>query len=118
VDHISTFGGAAGDQPVVADYDGDGRADRAIYNDGVWTVDLGFNSTLDSTHYLGGEPNDLAIAGTSFLALGMTGAIFLIADVLFDVRAAAVVSALFALVFAVLWYVWPTVTRIRKGEPT
>lgn len=62
--------------------------------------------------------NKLAIVGSVFLAFGMTGAIFLVADVLFHARAAALVSAALALVFVVFWYVAPAVTRIREGEPT
>jgi hypothetical protein len=62
--------------------------------------------------------NRLAIAGTGFLALGMTGALFLVADILFHWAVAAIVSGVFALVFTALWYVWPALTRIREGEPT
>jgi hypothetical protein len=62
VDHISTFGGAAADRPIVADYNGDGFADRAIYNAGVWTADFAFNGTTDAVYYLG-MATDLPFAG-------------------------------------------------------
>jgi hypothetical protein len=62
VEHVSTYGGAGGDRPVVADYNGDGLADRAIYNAGVWSVDFGFNGTTDAVYYLG-TATDLPVAG-------------------------------------------------------
>ena len=51
--------------------------------------------------------NRLAIAGTTFLALGMTAAVFLIADILFKGLWAAVTSALIAGGFAWFWYGLP-----------
>jgi hypothetical protein len=57
--------------------------------------------------------NRLAIAGTVFLALGMTGTVFLISDLLFESTAAAVVTAATALVFAWFWYGLPLMRRAR-----
>jgi hypothetical protein len=62
--------------------------------------------------------NKMAIAGTAMLALGMSGAVFLITDVLFSAPAAALVAAAIALLFLWFWYVQPIVTRIREGRPT
>jgi hypothetical protein len=55
--------------------------------------------------------NRLAIAGTLFLALGMTAAVFLISDILFEGLWAAVTSALIAGGFAWFWYGLPLSRR-------
>ena len=55
--------------------------------------------------------NVLAIAGTVFLALGMTAAVFLIADLLFKAWWAALATALTAGGFAWFWYGLPLVRR-------
>jgi hypothetical protein len=62
--------------------------------------------------------NRAAIAGTVFLAAAMTLCVFLITDVLFAARWAAVVAAIAAFLFLVLWYLVPLWTRIRHGRPT
>ena len=62
--------------------------------------------------------NRLAIVGTVFLAAAMTLCVFLITDVLFAARWAAIVAATAALCFLVLWYLVPLWTRIRHGRPT
>jgi len=62
--------------------------------------------------------NGAAIAGTAFLAAGMTLAVFLITDVLFAARWAAIAAAAIASAFIVLWYLLPLWTRIRHGRPT
>ncbi len=59
--------------------------------------------------------NQLAIAGTGFLALGMTAGLFLITDVLFEARWAALVCALAGALFAALWFVLPFMRRL--GSP-
>jgi hypothetical protein len=59
--------------------------------------------------------NRLAIAGTVFLALGMTATVFLITDLLFASTAAALVAAATALVFAWFWYGLPLMRRLREG---
>ena len=55
--------------------------------------------------------NRLAIAGTLFLAIGMTAAVFLITDLLFHVALTAVVTAVTAALFAWFWYGLPLVRR-------
>ena len=62
--------------------------------------------------------NWAAIVGTVFLAAGMTCAVFLITDVLFEATLAALVTAAIALAFVVLWYLLPLWTRVRHGRPT
>jgi hypothetical protein len=51
--------------------------------------------------------NTLAIAGTVFLAIGMTAAVFLIADILFRAWWAGLTAALVAAGFAWFWYGLP-----------
>jgi hypothetical protein len=58
--------------------------------------------------------NSFAIAGTVFLALGMTGAVFLITDVLFKTHAAAGVAAGTAGTFAWFWFGLPLLRRARR----
>jgi high-affinity Fe2+/Pb2+ permease len=60
--------------------------------------------------------NKLAIAGLSFLALAMTGAIMLITDVLFGPVATAVTSALALTMFVVFWAALPLQRRGRLKE--
>ena len=55
--------------------------------------------------------NNLAIAGTSFLAIGMTAAVFLIADILFRGWWAALTAAVIAGALAWFWYGLPLVRR-------
>ena len=62
--------------------------------------------------------NRLSIAGTVFLALGMTGVVFLITDVLFATTAAAIVTAAMALLFGWFWYGLPLLRRLRdQAQP-
>jgi membrane-anchored glycerophosphoryl diester phosphodiesterase (GDPDase) len=58
--------------------------------------------------------NRLAIAGTVFLALAMTGAVFVVTDVLFDSTSAALIAAGNAVVFAWFWYAMPLLRRTRE----
>jgi hypothetical protein len=51
--------------------------------------------------------NRLAIAGTAFLALGMTAVVFLITDILFMASWAAVTTAVVGGAFAWFWYGLP-----------
>ena len=55
--------------------------------------------------------NRLAIAGTIFLALGMTAAVFLISDILFKAWWAAFTTGLIAGAFAWFWYGLPLSRR-------
>jgi VIT1/CCC1 family predicted Fe2+/Mn2+ transporter len=55
--------------------------------------------------------NELAIAGTVFLALGMTAAVFLIAVILFRAWWAALTTAVVAGAFAWFWYGLPLLRR-------
>jgi hypothetical protein len=57
--------------------------------------------------------NKLAIAGLTFLALAMTGAIMLITDVLFGTAATVVTSVLALATFAVFWAALPLQRRGR-----
>ena len=57
--------------------------------------------------------NRLTIAGLAMLALAISGSVFLITDILFEVWAAAVVTLLVAAVFASLWYGLPLWRRAR-----
>jgi Family of unknown function (DUF6328) len=57
--------------------------------------------------------NRFSIAGLTFLALAMTGAVMLITDVLFGTVATVITSVSAALLFALLWYVLPLQRRIR-----
>jgi membrane-associated HD superfamily phosphohydrolase len=75
---------------------------------------------LQQKHELVFLANRFAIAGLSFLALAMTGAIVLITDVLFGGVAAAVTGTLSLAVFAVFWYGLPLWRRRRirrSGAP-
>ena len=66
----------------------------------------------DKEHLLA-TSNKLAILGTAFLALGMTAVLFLVTDVLFEARWAALVCGVAAGFFAVLWFVVPFIRRLR-----
>jgi hypothetical protein len=57
--------------------------------------------------------NGLSIGGMVFLALAMTGAIFLITDVLFGDVSAAVATTTLAGAFAWFWYGLPLL-RLRE----
>jgi hypothetical protein len=56
--------------------------------------------------------NRLAIAGMTFLALAMTGAVMLITDVLFGTVATVVFSAAVAAMFVVFWGLLPLRRRV------
>jgi hypothetical protein len=59
--------------------------------------------------------NTLAIAGTVFLAIGMTAAVFLITDILFRAWWAGLTAALVAAGFAWFWYGLPFVHARASG---
>jgi Family of unknown function (DUF6328) len=58
--------------------------------------------------------NQLAIVGTSFLALALTGAVFVVTDLLFHAPVVAVVTALTAGVFGGVWFVQPLLSREQR----
>ena len=60
--------------------------------------------------------NRLAIGGTVFLALAITGTIFVITDVLFGVSWAATIAAIFAGLLVWFWYGLPLSRRAREGR--
>ncbi len=64
--------------------------------------------------------NRLTIAGLGFLALAMSGVIWLITDVLYGSTATAIATAGAVLAFLVLWYAIPIWRRLRytATEPT
>jgi hypothetical protein len=57
--------------------------------------------------------NRLAIAGTIFLALAMTSAVYLITDLVFHATLTAIVTALTAASFAWFWYGLPLMRKAR-----
>ena len=58
----------------------------------------------------------LTIVGTAFLALAVTGTVFLITDVLFGVAAAAPVAAVLLGALAWFWYGLPLVRKARDAR--
>lgn len=73
---------------------------------------------LQQKHELVFLANRFTIAGLSFLALAMTGAIVLITDLLFGGVATVVTGIATALTFITLWYVLPLRRRfsLARGE--
>jgi len=57
--------------------------------------------------------NLFAIVGMAFLALGMTAVVFLVTDIIFKGTVTAVVTALTAALFAVVWFVLPLVRKAQ-----
>jgi Family of unknown function (DUF6328) len=57
--------------------------------------------------------NRLAIAGTVFLALAMTSAVYLITDLVFQRTLTLIVTALTAASFAWFWYGLPLTRKVR-----
>ena len=58
--------------------------------------------------------NRLAISGTVFLALAISGSVFVVADMLFNPTGAAIVAAATAALFAWFWYGLPLLRRARE----
>jgi Family of unknown function (DUF6328) len=58
--------------------------------------------------------NTLAIGGTVFLALAVTGAVWVVTDVIYRQGPTAVVTAGIAGLFAWVWFAVPLIRRIRK----
>jgi hypothetical protein len=59
--------------------------------------------------------NRLAVAGTAFLAVAITCAVFVTIDVLLGAIWAALVTAASAGLFAWFWYVLPLMRRAQSG---
>jgi hypothetical protein len=57
--------------------------------------------------------NRLAIAGTVFLALAVTGSVFFVTDFLFGALATAIVTGVTVGLFSWFWYGLPLVRRLR-----
>jgi Kef-type K+ transport system membrane component KefB len=60
--------------------------------------------------------NRQAIIGAVLLALAMSGATFLVTDVLFEVTSAAIVTGCVAALFAWLWFGWPLLREARDQD--
>jgi len=58
--------------------------------------------------------NRLAIAGTTFLALSISGTVFVVTDVLFNETSAAVIAGLTAAFFGWFWYGMPLLRRFTS----
>jgi len=58
--------------------------------------------------------NRFAIAGTTFLALSISGTVFVVTDMLFDETSAAVVAGLTAAFFGWFWYGLPLLRRLTS----
>ena len=58
--------------------------------------------------------NALALAGTVFLAAAITGAVWVVTDVIYDQAPTALITAGTAGVFAWFWFVWPLLRRATK----
>lgn len=71
---------------------------------------------LQQKHELVFLANRFTIAGLTFLALAMTGAIVLITDVLFGGIATAITGLAAATMFATLWYALPLRRRFSLKE--
>ncbi len=57
--------------------------------------------------------NRMAIAGTAFLALAITGTVFVVTDVLFESLSAAILAGGTAAFFGWFWYGMPLIRRAR-----
>ena len=60
--------------------------------------------------------NQQAIVGAALLALAMSGATFLVTDVLFEATSAATVTGFVAALFAWLWFGWPLWREARDRD--
>ena len=58
--------------------------------------------------------NLLAISGTFFLALAITGAVWVVTDVIYNQAPTAVVTAGVAGIFAWIWFAAPLIRRARR----
>ena len=74
------------------------------------------NFRQQDKHYIVFLANKLTIAGLAFLAIAMSGVVFLITDLLYGPTATIVVGALTVLAFAVMWYALPIARRMRRAR--
>jgi len=58
--------------------------------------------------------NSLALAGTAFLALAVTGAVWVVTDIIYAQAPASLVTAGVAGLFAWVWFAAPLMRRARK----
>jgi hypothetical protein len=65
--------------------------------------------------YIVTTANRLAIAGLSFLAVAMTGAVLLVTDYLFSTLTTVLTCGGVAITFAVLWYAIPIRRRLSRN---
>ena len=59
----------------------------------------------------------LAAGGIFFLALAMTGSVFMVFDVLFGTVTATIVGGILVLTYGWFWYALPVSRRIRNSRP-
>ena len=76
---------------------------------------LGWRRKDDKAEFLR-VANTMAVAGTVVLAASLTGAMFLIGDLVFDATWAAILGAAGAVALSVLWFVIPMVRRRRRAD--
>ena len=65
-------------------------------------------------HYIVALANRVTLAGLGALALAVTGAVFLVTDVLFDITAAAIAAGCIFGFTVGLWYALPLSRRFRR----
>jgi hypothetical protein len=73
------------------------------------------NFRQQDKHHIVFLANKLTIVGLGFLALAMTGVVFLITDVLYRSTATAIATGGTLLAFAVLWYALPIARRLQRA---
>jgi hypothetical protein len=59
----------------------------------------------------------LAAGGILFLALAMTGSVFMVFDLLFGTVTATIVAGSLVLIYAWFWYALPVSRRLRNSRP-
>ena len=74
------------------------------------------NFRQQDKHYIVFLANRLTIVGLAFLAIAMSGVVWLITDLLYSSTATVIAASLTALAFLVLWYVVPIVRRVRRNS--
>jgi hypothetical protein len=59
--------------------------------------------------------NSLALGGTVFLALALTGTVWFVTDVIYEQTLTAVATAVAAIAFTFVWFVWPLLRRAQRA---